>query len=133
MMQPLGRSDAELTRFIQRHIAVFDPRPQTTRQLHGANPFAGHLGQYPAVKAGVVRDIPRATVIVRNDLFNPGFIRHHRFCNAMNGHRLRANRAVGTHQMAHGIDDFTVNDVNRRHFHYSALKIASFGIDDAQH
>jgi hypothetical protein len=35
--------------------------------------------------------------------------------------------------MAHWVDDFTVNHVDRGHFHNSALKIASFGIDDAQH
>ena len=133
MVKPLRGTNAELAGLVQRHVAVFNPRPQTTRQLHGANPFPRHFRQYPAVKAGVMRDVPRATVVVRNDLFDPRLIRHHRFGNAMDSHRLRADGAIGTHQMAHWVDDFTINHVDRGHFHYSALKIASFGIDDAQH
>ena len=77
MVQPFRGSDAELAGFIQRHIAVFDPWPEATRQLHGTNPLPGHFGEYPTVKAGVVGNVPWAAVVVRDNVFYPGFIRHH--------------------------------------------------------
>ena len=74
-----------------RHIAVLDPWPQTTGQFHSANPLTGHLRQYAAVKAGVMRDIPFTTVIVWDHIFNPRFIGDHGFGDAMNRHRLWTN------------------------------------------
>ena len=133
MMQPFRRSHAEFARLIQRHIAVFDPWPQTARQLHGANPFAGHLRQHAAVKASVMGDIPLATVVKRDDLFNPRLIRHHRFRNTMYSHRLRTDGTIRAHQMAHWVDYLSVNHVDRSDFHNSTLQITGFGIDNAQH
>ncbi|MNP51898.1 hypothetical protein D3C76_1462530 [compost metagenome] len=51
----------------------------------------------------------------------------------MNRHRLCANRAIGPNQMAHGVNDLSVNHVNGRNLYNPALKITGFGVDYTQH
>jgi hypothetical protein len=48
-----------------------------------------------------------------DDVFNPRFIRHHGFRNPMYRHCLRADGAVGSHQVAHRIHNFAINHIDR--------------------
>jgi hypothetical protein len=55
-------------------------------------------------------------MIVRNNLLNPRLIGDHLFGDPVDSHRLRADGPIGTHQMAHGIGDLPVDNIDRGDF-----------------
>ena len=78
-------------------------------------------------------DIPRTAHIQRHNLLDPRLIGDHLFGDTVNRHRLRTDGAVGANQMAHGIGNLSVDNINRGDFNNASLQSAGFCIDYAQH
>ncbi|MNV64370.1 hypothetical protein D3C71_1570100 [compost metagenome] len=124
----LRQLNIEIQRIAQILVAVFDVRVQVTGQLHGADPGAVHFRQYAAIESRIVSDIVGAAEITPDRHRDPRFPFDHLLGNVVNGHGFNANWPVRTDQIAHGIGDLPVNQIDRGHFDYAAFQPAGFSV-----
>ena len=78
-------------------------------------------------------NVPWASLIEGDDLFNPRLIGDHFFGNPVDRHRLCADGTVGANQMTHRVDDLPINNVDGGKLNDAPVQVTGFGINNAQH